>query len=134
MMRHLLKCLTIGLGSQEVEPAINLKRIRTDNFSAHFIRDISGQRGFPSSSRANYEKDILHKQFWVGTDRRAVLCPMRLNISRSAARPAVAPSIDQKQIGKPALGCATSPDRSGSSLAARLMFAGFCPADDEPPT
>jgi hypothetical protein len=56
MMRHFGKRSGIGLRRQKIEPAINLKRIRVDNLSAYFLRDISRQLGFSGRGRSDDEE------------------------------------------------------------------------------
>ena len=78
----------IGLRGQKIEATINLKRIRTDNFGAHFTRDIGCQLGFTSGGRADDEECARHQP------NNATLIERRY----------------RKQIGRRAPDCATSPD------------------------
>jgi hypothetical protein len=61
-MRSFRERCCIGLRGQKIEAAINLKRIRTDNFGAHLTRDIGCQLGFTARGWTDDEECALHKQ------------------------------------------------------------------------
>src|SRR6266550_3984258 len=56
----------VGLRGQKIEAAINLKRVRADNFGAEIVRNISRQFRFPGSGRTADEERaryMTHKTY-----------------------------------------------------------------------
>src|SRR6266542_423371 len=60
MMRDLRECCHVGLRSEKIEPAINLKRVRADNFGAYFMRDIGSQLGLAGGGRPDNKERSRH--------------------------------------------------------------------------
>src|SRR6266567_8708353 len=60
MMRGFRERCHVGLRGQKIEAAINLKRVRADNFGAEIVRNISRQLRFPSSGRTDDEERARH--------------------------------------------------------------------------
>jgi hypothetical protein len=50
----------IRFGREQVEAAINLKRIRADDFGTELPRDLSGDVRFSNRRRSNNEEDARH--------------------------------------------------------------------------
>ena len=88
MMRSFRERCCIGLRGQKIEAAINLKRIRTDNFGAHCTRDIGCQLGFTARGWTDDEECARHQP------NNATLIERRY----------------RKQIERRTPDCATSPD------------------------
>src|SRR6266404_1743039 len=103
MMRGFGERCGVGLCRQKINPAINLKCIRANDFRANFMRDVGRQFGFPGCSWTNDEEGARHQAKLLKANRETrVLQASRLPIE-----------------------CI-------SSLALDLMFAGLCATHHEP--
>ena len=60
MMRRFRQGRLIWLRRQQIESAINLKRIRADDFGADLPRDFRSELGFPGRGRPDDEENALH--------------------------------------------------------------------------
>ena len=61
MMRRFRERCGIRLCRQEIEPVINLKRIRADNLRADLLCDIGRQFGFSRRGGTDDEQNAFHK-------------------------------------------------------------------------
>jgi hypothetical protein len=59
MMRHFRERGRIRLGGQQIEPAINLKRVGADNFGIKFARDGSRQLRFAGGGRTDNKENVF---------------------------------------------------------------------------
>ena len=91
MMRRLCARRLIGLRSQKIETAINLKRIGVDNLGIDVVCEIGRELGFPGRGWANDEKDARH-QFDSTTGRRTQ--PFENRAGRRAAVSASSPGCE----------------------------------------
>ena len=60
MVRRFRQRFSIRFRREQIEPAINLKSIRADDFGAARACDFCGELGFPDRSRTDDEEDALH--------------------------------------------------------------------------
>ena len=94
VMRRFLKRRSTRFCRQQIEAAINLKRVRADNFCAETVRDISRQIRFPGCSWTDDKKRAIHQSdpaaFYLS--RAALTIWTKLRGSRLAP-PTRAPSI-----------------------------------------
>src|SRR5439155_17005416 len=62
MMRRFCQRCGIRLSRQQIEPAINLERVRAHNFSAELARNVSRDLRFTGRRRTDNEEDVAHKK------------------------------------------------------------------------
>ena len=61
MMERFRERCSIRLRRQQIEPVINLKRIRADNLRADLLCDIGRELGFSGPGRTDDKKNGFHK-------------------------------------------------------------------------
>src|SRR5437588_3353658 len=62
MMRNFRERRSVRLRGQQIQSAINLERVRADNFCAELVRDISRDLGFAGRRRTDDEKNVFQDQ------------------------------------------------------------------------